>query len=410
MRILFLSTYFQPDIASTGVLMTQLAEELAQLGHQITILTSMPHYDKNRIWDEYRGKLVKRERHGAINVYRLYLYVPSEKSSFLGRMLNYASFNLLATITGMLVGRHDLIFVPSPPLTNGIVADFLSRFWHVPFVYNVQDIWPDVVIRAGVMKGQRVISIFRRMEQYVYKRATALSVISEGFKQNLIAKGVTPEKICVIPNFFDTEFVHPLSRSNGFSSEHGLDGKFVILFAGNVGHSQGLETVLDTAKQLADLEDILLLIVGNGVAKDKLIAYAQQLDLKNVHFLPFQPYEVLPAMYASADVCLVPLRKGFTNESVPCKVFTIMASGKPMIASVDEGSDTWQLIQQAQIGLNIEPENPHVMVEAIRKLYADTNLREQLGRNGREHVVQYYTRQVVGRQYHELLQKIVGKE
>jgi len=408
MRILLLSTYFQPDIASTGVLMTQLAEELANLGHRITVITSMPHYDANRIWEKYRSKLVVRERRGPIDVYRLYLYVPSEKGRFLGRLMNYLSFNILSALTGMLLNKHDVVLVPSPPLTNGLSADIISRFRRIPFLYNVQDIWPDVVIRAGVMTNPRAISFFHRLEQYVYSRAAALAVISEDFRCNLLAKGVHSNKIQVIPNFFDTDFVRPLSRKNGFSSEHGLDGKFVVLFAGNVGHSQGLETVLDAAKQLADLEDVLILIVGNGVAKTGLEAYTQKLGLRNVRFLAFQPHEALPEMYASSDVCLVPLRKGFTNESVPCKVFTIMASGRPMIAAVDQGSDTWQMVEEAQCGLCIEPENSQSLAEAIRVLYADHALRQRLGRNGREHVVRHYTRQAVGRQYHKLLTSIVG--
>ena len=407
MRILLLSTYFQPDIASTGVLMTQLVEELAQLGHQITVITSMPHYHTNRIWDEYRGKLVQHDRYGLIDVYRLYLYVPPHRGCFLGRMLNYASFNVFSALVGILVGRHDVVLAPSPPLTNGLSADVISRFHRIPFVYNVQDIWPGAVVRAGVMANPRAIAFFRRLERYVYQRATALVVISEGFRLNLLAKGVPSEKIRVIPNFFDTDFVRPLSRHNGFSSTHRLDDKFVVLFAGNMGYSQGLEIVLDAARQLAYLKDILFLIVGNGVAKAGLETYARRLGLQNVRFLPFQPYEALPKMYASSDVCLVPLRRGFTNESVPCKVFTIMASGRPMIASVDEGSDTWKLVKEAQCGLCVEPEDPQALADAILALYADPSLRERLGRNGRQHVVQHYTRQVVAQQYHELLTGLV---
>lgn len=248
MKILLLSTYFQPDIASTGVLMTHLAEELSRLGHKITVITSMPHYGGNRIWDSYRGKLIKRERHGQIDVTRLYLYVPTKKTGLVGRILNYASFNAISTLVGIFAGKQDVILVPSPPLTNGLSADLISRFKRIPFVYNVQDIWPDVVIRAGVMKGKRLIKISKWMEQYVYRRAKVCTVISEGFRNNLISKGVQPRKIATIPNFFDTDFVHPLPRSNGFSKQYGLDGKFVVLFAGNVGHSQGLETVLEAAK------------------------------------------------------------------------------------------------------------------------------------------------------------------
>lgn len=409
MRILFLSTYFQPDIASTGVLMTQLAEDLADLGHEVTVITSVPHYDTHHIWDEYQGKLVHSDQHGPIDVYRLYTYVSDDKTHFLGRVLNYAVFNTLSAITGMLLEQHDVIFVPSPPLTNGLSADLISRVRGIPFVYNVQDIWPDVVIRAGVMTNPRAVAFSRRLERYVYRRASAITVISDGFRQNLLEKGVPSEKIRVIPNFFDTEFVRPLSRYNGFSSTHGLDEQFVVLFAGNIGHSQGLETVLDTAYRLAGQDDILFLIVGNGAARTDLERYAEKLELSNVKFLPFQPHEVLPKMYASADVCLVPLRRGFTNESAPCKVFTIMASGRPMIASVDYGSDTWQLVQEAECGIWTEPEDPDALATAILRLRQNLCLRMRLGHNGRDHVVQYYTREFIAQRYHEVLSSVVGQ-
>lgn len=409
MRILFISTYFQPDIASTGVLMTQIVEELAKRGHYITVITSMPHYDRNQIWEEYRGKIIQYEEHEKYIVKRLRVYVPGEKSGFLGRLLNYLSFNTFSLVVGLFSGKFDLVFVPSPPLMNGLVGDFLSRIKQIPFVYNVQDIWPDVVIRAGVMKDERIIKFSKRMEKYVYERADAISVISNGFKENLIDKGVSGKKVYVIPNFFDTEFVHPLPKVNSFSQKYNLYDKFIVLFGGNVGHSQGLEIVLDAAETISAFDDILFLIIGNGVAKDDLISYADEKGLENVKFLPFQPHEALPEMYASSDVCLVPLRKGFTNESVPCKVFTIMASGRPIVASVDKYSDTWKLVNDAEIGLNAEVGNPESLARKIKKLYDDVSLRKKLGENSRRHILHNYTREIIGEKYHELFTSIVSK-
>jgi colanic acid biosynthesis glycosyl transferase WcaI len=319
-------------------------------------------------------------------------------------LLNYASFNALSVLTGtFLRGDFDVVLVPSPPLINGLSADLISRFRGVPFVYNVQDIWPEFVIRSGAMTNPKLIALSRRLERYVYQRAKALTVISEGFKRNLLAKGVPADKVSVIPNFFDTDFVHPLPRNNSFSAEHGLDDKFVILFAGNLGNSQGLRTVFDAARFLTHLEDILFLIVGDGTAKDDLMSCVQDLDLSNVHFLPFQPHEALPEMYASSDICLVPLRKGFTNVSVPCKVFTIMASGRPMIASVDKDSDTWRFVERAECGMCVEAEDDQGLAEAIQALYGDPARRERLGRSGRGYVVQHHTPEIVAKQYHDLL-------
>ena len=394
-------------MAANAVIMTDLAEELAKLGHHLTVVTSMPHYDRNRIWPEYRGKLHIREAFNDLDVRRVYLRVPRRKGSLLGRLLNYATFNGLSVIVGALAGRYDVVLTPSPPLTNGGAAFLLSRLRGVPYVYNVQDIYPDVAIRLGLLTNSRGIAFFQAMERFVYNKAAAVSVVSEGFRRNLLSKSVPPQKIKVIPNFIDTDFVRPLPRHNRFSAEQGLNGKFVILFAGNIGFSQGLEMVLKAAAKLRNQKDMLFLVVGNGAAKPRLMQYAQELGLENVRFLPFQPHKVIPNIYASSDVCLVPLRKGFTAESMPSKVYTITAAGRPLIASVDKNSDIHHFLKEANCGLWVEPEEPEALAEAIRTLYAHPALRQRLGINGREHVVKHYTRQAVARQYHELLTTLV---
>lgn len=410
MRILLLTLYFKPDMAANAVIMTDLAEELAKLGHDLTVVTSMPHYDRNHIWPEYRRKLHVREAFNGLDVRRVYLYVPQRKESLAGRLLNYATFNTLSVVVGALAGRFDVVLTPSPPLTNGVAAFLLSRLRGVPYVYSLQDIYPDVAIRLGLLTNPRVIAFFQAMERFVYNKAAAVSVVSEGFRRNLLSKGVPPRKIKVIPNFVDTEFVRPLSRHNRFSAEQGLDDKFVILFAGNIGFSQGLETVLKAGAKLKNQKDMLFLVVGNGAAKPRLMKCAQELDLKNVRFLPFQPHKVIPNMYASSHICLAPLRKGLAAESMPSKVYTITAAGRPLIASVDRNSDIHHFLKEANCGLWVEPEEPEALAEAICALYADPALRELLGRNGREHVVKHYTRQAVARQYHELLMTLGGIE
>jgi colanic acid biosynthesis glycosyl transferase WcaI len=408
MRILLLSTYFQPDITANGILMTQLAEGLAELGHELTVVTTMPHYDRNRIWEQYRGRLFVHEPWGRLDVRRIYLYVPKRKQNLAGRALGYATFNILSTAASVLAGKHDVMLTPSPPLTNGIAALLVSRLYGVPFIYNTQDIYPDVAIRLGVLKNRAMIAMFRAMERFVYRQAAAVSVISEGFRRNLLAKGVPDHKIHVIPNFVDTDLMAPQPRHNGFSREHGLDDRFTVLFAGNVGLSQGLESVLEAAQLTNNLGDVLYLIVGNGAAKADLEAQAQQMHLTNVAFLPFQPQEMVPEMYASADVCLVPLRHGLSNDSVPSKVFTIQGAARPLIAAVDQHSDTWDYVQSAGCGLCIEPEDPAALSAAICTLRSDGSARQQMGARGRQYVLSKYTREAVVQQYASLLEKVGG--
>lgn len=410
MRILLLSTYFRPDVASTGVIMTKLAEELVSKGHEVTVLTTVPHYDTNRVWPEYSRKLVYSEGSGSMRIYRLFTYVAQDKANVLQRIVAYGSFNLLSILRGVTLPKHDVILVPSPPLSNGIIADLLGRISGTPYVYNVQDIWPDVAIRAGVLKNPKWIRRLRKMEQYVYRRAAGLAVISDGFRSNLLAKGVPREKISVIPNFIDTNFLKPRPRQNSFSAKHGLDGKFVVLFAGNMGFSQGLDIVLDAAAQVEGTPEIQFLMVGNGAGREAAEEHLAKLGIGNVRFLPFQPHDDLPDMYGSADVCLIPLRRGFTTESVPCKLFSIMAAGKPAIASVDEGSETWSLLQRAQCGLCVEPEDATSLAKAVLQYHQDEKARSEAGRKARVFVETEFNPSVVAERYLTAMQNAVRGE
>jgi colanic acid biosynthesis glycosyl transferase WcaI len=408
MYIAFLSTYFKPDITANGILMTQLAEELVAQGHKLTVVTSMPHYSTNHIWPEYQGKLWVRETWARnIDVTRLYIHVPQDKTNLTGRLLGYVSFNLLALITLLWLPKYDLIFVPSPPLTNGMVGWLVSRLRRVPFVYNVQDIYPDVAVRLGVLQNPRLIRFFQWMERFVYSRAAAVSVISQGFRHNLRTKEVADEKIHIIPNFVDDAFICPQDRENAFTQEHSLADRFVVLFAGNVGLSQGLEHVLKAAQQLRQYEEIVFLIVGNGAAKAALIQQAKALGLDNLRFLPFQPHEQVASMYAAAHVGIVPLRHGVAQESVPSKVFSILGAARPVIAAVDADSDTATLIADAQCGLRVPPEDADALATAILQLRSTPDVAQTMGQAGYAYVRQHYTKQQVAAQYAQLFQALL---
>ena len=406
MKILMVSTYFMPDVASTGVIMTSLAEDFAEIGHEVSVLTSFPHYGEKNGRD--RARPPRRETSGGLRVRRFPVYSPNDRQGFKGRLLSYGSFSLKAGIRCMLTSKPDVVFIPSPPLTNGLLGGMLTMLRRVPFVYNVQDIWPDVLVRAGVIQESGPFRMLQAMERFVYGKAAGLAVISQGFRQNLLEKGVPDEKITVIPNFFDTDFVRPLPKANNFSREHSLTEKFVVLFAGNIGHSQGLKTVLDAAKTLESVESVEFLIVGDGASKASLQREAERLRLTNLRFLPFQPHERLPELYASADLCLVPLRRGFTNESVPCKVFNIMASGRPLIAGVDPGSDTWRLVEGAGCGLTLEPERPDLLARAIGQMVETPEEAAEMGARGREFAEKHYDRKIIARRYSDLLESVAS--
>jgi len=409
MRILFLTMYYQPDSAATGILMAELAEELALHGHDVRVITSMPHYSTNSIWPEYKGKWFKRERQGQILIHRVWSYVPMHKDRLLPRFFSYLSFTLLSALAGLLMPRPDVIVTPSPspPLTNGISAYLLGKLRGVPFVANIQDIYPDVAIRMGVMKNPAAIAGYKKLEQFVYAHARAITVISEGFRSNLSAKGVPSDKISVIPNFIDAAFVTPHPRHNSFSAAQKWDDKFVVLFAGNVGMSQGLDTVLEAAGLLRDTPNLLFAIVGNGASKPALLAQAETMGLQNIQFLPYQDYAQVPAMYSSADIGLIPLRRGFSSDSVPSKLFTIMGVARPVIASVDAHSETADVIHAGKCGICLEPEDPEALADAILTLYKDKAAAAEMGRRGRQYVEAHYTRTSVAREYEAIFARLL---
>jgi colanic acid biosynthesis glycosyl transferase WcaI len=245
----------------------------------------------------------------------------------------------------------------SPPLTIGLTAYLLGKLKGVPYCYNVQDIWPEAAVRLGMLRGEHTIRFWERVEKFIYRHSRRIFAISDEFSENLEGKGVPATQIEVIPNFVDTTFIRPLPRRNAFAAKHGLNDKFVVLYAGNVGLSQGLEVVLDAAELLHGQSDVLFQIVGAGSSKAELMAEAARRNLSNVCFLPLQEEADVPELYASCDVALIPLRRGLAQNSVPCKTYSIMSSARPYIASVDEGSNVWKLTERVDCGVCIPPED-----------------------------------------------------
>jgi len=408
MRILLLIIQFPPDTNSTGRLMSQLCDGLATCGHEITVVTTFPHYENFRIWEEYRGKLVKRDRERDMEVVRLFTYAPGNKS-MLNRLISYVTFNGLAAITaGFSRARWDVILCTNGSFFTGLTSWLLGKAKDVPFIYNVQDLYPDVPIRAGQLRNPFAIATLRGIERFMYRKAAHITAITPSFRDNLVAKGVPEEKISIIPNFVDTEFIRPLPKANSFAQQHGLSDKFVITHAGNLGYVYDLNTMLDAAFLLSSRKDIMFLLVGNGVAKPALEKQAHELKLDNVLFMPFQPYESLPWLRASSDIQVSLYKNGAAWDSFPSKVYEIMASGRPLLASSDGDSGIEDLVRTTESGLFVRPGSAEHLAEAILKLYRDPSLRETMGEKGRRYAEENHSKHTAVARYNELLQRIAA--
>lgn len=410
-RVLFLSLVFAPDGVSTSVLMTELAHELRGLGHEITVLTTTPHYN---VEPEARARQPLHKKWGSllyesdcdgIPVY--HAAIPTKGSRVGARLLDYARFHAISTAAGLTVaGDYDVIFAPSPPLTIGLSAWLLRLLKRAPFIYNVQEIYPDVAVSLGVLRNPRAIGALERLERFVYGRAYTITTISERFRRRLLQKNVPPGKLRVIPNFVDTEFIQPGPRHNDFSTSHRLDDKFVVLYAGNIGLTQGFETILDAAQQLADLPDLHFLFVGDGTRRDWLAEQLARESYSNVTLLPYQPRSVVPQIYATADLCLVPLKKGTAQETFPSKIYTIMAAARPVVAATDPESELADLVQTADCGWAVPPDDAAALSDVLRRAYEERSLLARKAHLGHAHVVANYSRQAVAQRYDELIREL----
>lgn len=407
MNVLVMGMNYAPEKTAIGPFTSCLCEYLAQVGHKVTVVTAFPHYPEWRIHDEYRGKVFLRDRVNGILVYRSYVYVPGKQNT-LQRIAYDSFFSLSAFVSGLLVWEVDVIVCISPPLQLGLMAYILGKVKGVPFLFHIKDLLPDAAVNVGMLKDRRLVGLAHLLERFVYEKAAAVGVISPGFAENLYSKGVPKSKVYYLPDWIDTDFIKPVGRNNIFRKQNGLsESDFLIMYAGNIGKKQALETVLDAASILGGRKNIAFFIVGEGSKKAALVKKTEEMNLSNLRFLPLQPKKMLPCMLSAADVLVLTQQAGITDICLPSKLLTNMASATPIVAGVNERSETARAIRDAEAGLVVAPENPQALAEAILKFRRSTGLREQLGTNGRAFVNEHFEKSKVLKKFERLLQTIV---
>ena len=391
MNILVLCPHFEPDVAPTGVVMTQIARGLADRGHRLHVVTSLPWYQHHEIEPGWEGSVVRHTDTEWGRISRVHPF-PTDKRNIPARAAAFAGFTGLAGLTGLASrSRPDVVLAMSPPLTLGLTGWAIARSRRIPFVFNIQDVFPDVAVELGAITDPRVIAVASWLERETYLRADAVTVLSDDLKANVAAKiagrrgrSGAAEKVRVIPNFIDTERIRPAPRENAYRREFGLEGKTVVMYAGNVGWSQSLDLVLAAAGHLAHDPDVAFVVNGGGVARDQLRADAAGLD--NVHFVDMQPAERLAEVAAAADIHVVPLRTGLARSSVPSKLYTILAAGRPVVASVDRGTEVARTVADAGAGIAVPPDDPEAFTKAVSSLVERPEEAAAMGAAGRRFV------------------------
>ena len=407
MHVLLMAQHYAPEEVSGAVLATELAEDLVGLGHEVTFVTCAPNYPEGRVFSGYKNRLFGVEMLREVRVVRTWSYISPSKSIW-RRMLNFGTFSASAFYGGLLAGRADVVYSYSPPLPLGIAAWVLSRLWRVPWVLRVEDLYPEAAVAAGVLRNRVVIALFAALERFLYRRATRISLISGGFRENLLGKGVPAAKLSVIPVWADPEAVQPGPKENGFRREHNLAGKFVVMYAGALGLTSSLEDVMQAAWHLGDEDDVWFVLVGEGIKKEALLRSAQEKSLDRVTFLPFQPRTTYSELMAAADVSLVTLNPASSPYSLPSKVFSIMASGRPILAVVPLESEIAQLVQAGDCGVCVAPGQSRMLASMIMELKGDQERLSSLGHNGRVLLESQFSRRQCVHRTEELLRQARG--
>jgi colanic acid biosynthesis glycosyl transferase WcaI len=416
-RLTVLCPHFTPDVAPTGEVMTSIALELARRGHELHVITALPWYEAHAIEPGWDGQLVRHERTDWGRITRVHPF-PTDKSNIPARALAFGGFTALAALEGVVTrGRPDLVLAMSPPLILGLAGWTVARARRVPFVFNIQDVFPDVAIELGLLRGRQVIATAYWLERLTYRRADAVTVLSDDLADNVqakVARGLKGReaerqaaKVRVIPNFVDTDWIRPAPADNDYRREHGLTGKRVVMYAGNVGLSQSLDLVLAAAVALAPEPDVAFVINGGGAAKPDLLRRAEGLD--NVTFVDMQPKHRLPEVLAAADVHVVPLKRGLAWSSVPSKLYSILAAGRPIVASVDRGTEVARTIERAGAGVAVAPDDAEAFTKAIRRLLDEPDEAAAMGDAGRRFVEGWASPAAVAAAYEQLFLEVIHR-
>nr|WP_300047966.1 sugar transferase [uncultured Nocardioides sp.] len=380
MRVWMVTQWFDPEPTFKGLL---FAQELRRRGHEVEVVTGFPNYPGGRVYDGYRVRAYQREVVDGITVHRVPLY-PSHDSSALKRVLNYASFASAAALK-MLAGRRpDVVYAYHPPGTVALPAAAARLVRGVPFVYDVQDLWPDTLAATGMLPQGRVLDAVGRVMDATYALAQHVVVLSPGFRDRLVGRGLPADKVSVIENWCDEAQIELPERAAARSAL-GLGDDFTVLFAGTMGPAQGLDTVLDAAALLAVDAGVRFVLVGAGIDVDRLRARADAEGLGNVEFLPRRPIHEIGEVLAAADALLVHLRDDPLFEiTIPSKTQAYLHAGRPVLMGVR--GDAADLVTRAGAGLVFAPEDPAALADAVRRMRAlPAEEREEMGRRGARH-------------------------
>lgn len=406
MRIQLHCPHFEPDLhAATGEVMTKLVESLAGLGHQIDVVTALPWYKNHDVEPQWRGRPIRRTKTAWGSITRVWPF-PTNKSKIASRAFAFGGFTGLVTLCAVTLPRPEVVMGMSPPIFLGDSAWLLARRHRVPFVFNVQDIFPDVAVDLGALSNERVIALAATHEARLYRRADAVTVLSEDQQANVMAKlpSGSRDKVRIIHNFADTDRIRPHDRETPYRMRHGLMDKTVVMYSGNVGLSQSFDLVRAAADHFSSRPDIQFVINGEGAARPFVDDWAATYG--NVTVSDFAPRDKVGEVLGAADLHLILLKKGLAKSSTPSKLYGILASGRCVLAAIDPGSEVANTISKAGAGLSVPPDSPAEFIAALEQLLGDRKELLAMGQRGRRFVETWYSPQAQAHGYETLFTEL----
>ncbi len=393
LRILYVTQHFPPETGAAQGRAFDLSRLLTARGRDVTVLTGLPNYPTGKIPEEYKGKLTFRETRDGINVIRSYL-VADTKSSARVRIANYLSFMMSATAVGSVQHRPDVIYATIPQIFVGLAGYMLSRRFRTRFVLEVRDLWVDFAEMLGELTNPKLLAAARRLERFLYRSADELVVVTEGYKEHLTRSGLDPSRIHVVPNGIDPSHFVPSPKDNWVREKYGLDGKFVVSYAGNLGLAQNLKTVLDAAALLHEDGDVHFLLIGEGAERKALMDQATNHRLENVTFVEQQSREDIQTFMSASDALLVILKNHpLFHMTIPSKLFDSMAMQRPILAGVD--GEVRKIVEIARSGLYFDSDSAVELVRRIGQMKNDAAACIEMGENGRRAVTTKYNREIL---------------
>jgi glycosyltransferase involved in cell wall biosynthesis len=411
LKIGYLVQQFPPEVGAGPARVTEMALRWQDAGAEVVVVTGMPNRPEGRIHPEYRGKLFTSEDWRGLRVLRSWLYA-SPRHGFVRTVMNNATFMATSAANALFrAGRPDVLIASSPPFFPHIAGAMVSRMRRVPLVLEVRDLWPDYLVGMGVLKEGPATRALFALERRLLRGAEHVIVVTESFRERVIAKGVAPERIDVIPNGVDTaQYYASPGEEPPLDALRRRDGEFVVGYLGNFGAGQALGAIVDAAVRVAARDpSVRFVLAGDGPEREAVQARAAEAGAGNVSVHPPLPKEKTRAFYNACDVCLVPLAPfPILQETVPSKIFEVMACERPVLASL--GGEGAAIVGRAGGGVVAPPGDADAIASAVLRLKAtDAAERAAMGARGRAFVREHYSREALAVRYLEILGRVAGR-